>query len=124
MDTGLMEEKMRAYGPHRRSRGGYDRGYDYDETPYGRYGTPLPGNHGYPSARWGWGPIGWTGWGPGLSPWPYGAAPADEPGRTPRRRPEESPTYGRGGDRMVQRWGQRYGYDVEYTIRPHNRFNR
>lgn len=96
----------------------YDRDYDQD---YGRYGTPFPGTRGYPSARFGWGPIGWAGMGPGLgyegldgTPW-YGSGRDYGP---PRRRPEESPTYGRGGDRAVRQWGQRYGYDMEYTIRP------
>lgn len=35
-----------------------------------------------------------------------------------RRPPEESPTYGRGGDRAVQRWAQRYGYDLTYRVEP------
>jgi hypothetical protein len=114
-----------------RSRPGnnrYDRGYgrsqryqrDYDNN-FGRYGTPFPGAYGYPSARWGWGPIGMAGWGMGMPfgvpynmPW-YGFGDAHEP---PRRPPQESPSYGRGGDQAVRRWSQRYGYDMEYEIRP------
>jgi len=87
----------------------------------GRYGTPFPGAAGFPSARWGWGPIGWAGWGPGMEFWPYADVPAyGMPVRrsTPRRRPEQSSTYGSGGDREVRRWARRYGYDMGYTIRP------
>jgi len=87
----------------------------------GRYGTPFPGAAGFSSARWGWGPIGWAGWGPGMEFWPYADVPAygmPTGRRTPRRRPEQSPTYGSSGDREVRRWAQRYGYDMGYTIRP------
>lgn len=100
---------------------GYDREYGGD---YGRYGTPFPGARGYPTARFGWGPIGWAGLGPDLgygtlygAPW-YGYGGWNEP---PRRRPDESPAYGRGGDRELRDWGRRYGYDFEYTIRPRRR---
>lgn len=90
----------------------------------GRYGTPFPGAAGYPSARWGWGPIGWAGWGMGMDAWPYAAHPEamgygfDGADRTPRRRPEQSETFGRGGDRALQRWARRYGYDLGYQVRP------
>jgi hypothetical protein len=38
-----------------------------------------------------------------------------------RRPPEQSPTYGRGGDQAVQRWARRYGYDFGYEIEPNQR---
>jgi hypothetical protein len=95
--------------------------YDYD---LGRYGTPFPGAAGYPSARWGWGPIGWAAWGPGMEMSPFAGVPYyagyGEPYQ-PRRRPEESPTYGRGGDRAARRWAARYGYDEAYEIQPRRR---
>lgn len=117
-----------AYDRSFRGARGYGRGYGrrYDRgagLELGRYGTPFPGAEGYPSARWGWGPIGWAAWDPmlglGTEPMPgmlgygYGA-----PAPTPRRSPEESRSYGRGGDRELQRWARRYGYDLEYEIRP------
>ncbi len=100
----------------------YDRDYDRDN---GRYLTPFPGAHGYPAARWGWGPIGWAawpGWGVGMefTP-PFDEVPwyaYDGTVEAPRRRPQESPTYGRGGDRAARAWSRRYGYDIEHTIRP------
>jgi hypothetical protein len=106
------------YGGERRPAG--SGGSRYDEG-LGRYGTPFPGAAGYPSARWGWGPIGWAAWGPGmeLSPFagvPYYGYPDHGEPYQPRRRPEESPTYGRGGDQAVRRWASRYGYDEGYEI--------
>lgn len=108
-------------GPRRYDRGyrgGYDRNAGLD---LGRYGTPFPGAAGYPAARWGWGPIGWAAWDPmlgiGTEPMPgmygYGA-----PAPPLRRRPEESRSYGRGGDRELQRWARSRGYDTGYEIRP------
>jgi hypothetical protein len=98
-----------------------DGGYGRD---FGRYGTPMPGAEGYPSARWGWGPIGWAGMGPAMEAWPYAPIPgygfdgSVEPrGKPPRR----SETYGRGGDRALQRWARRYGYDMSHQIRPRRR---
>jgi hypothetical protein len=114
----------------------YDDGYRRDErydrgagsgrtaghgTDLGRYGTPFPGAEGFPSARWGWGPIGWAGWAPGMEFWPHGPIPAygfDGRVERPRRSPCESATYGRGGDGALQRWARRYGYDMGYEIRP------
>jgi len=32
--------------------------------------------------------------------------------------PDQSPTYGRQGDEMVQRWARRYGYDIGFEVRP------
>jgi hypothetical protein len=100
-------------------RGGHTR-YDRD---FGRYFTPVPGAAGYPSARWGWGPIGWAAWGPGMELSPFAGVPYHDFGEPypPRRRPEESPTYGRGGDRAVRRWASRYGYDEGYEIHPRRR---
>jgi hypothetical protein len=40
---------------------------------------------------------------------------------TPRRSPRESEAYGRGGDRAARRWAERYGYDIEFSIRPGDR---
>ncbi|CAN5638185.1 hypothetical protein BH23GEM3_BH23GEM3_00990 [soil metagenome] len=122
----------RSYGSKRprRARGiPPEGGYDAD---YGRYATPFPGAAGYPSARWGWGPLGWAGWGPGMGFWPYAAMPGygapaygfDYEDRQPRRRPEESPTYGTGGDQALRRWGNRYGYDFAYSIQPRRRGSR
>ncbi len=82
--------RNRAYG------GGYGRG----TTGYDRgYGTT--GGYGY-GTRAGYGAGGNYGY-----DYDY-----------PRRRPEESPTYGEGGDQAVQRWAQRYGYDLAYEIPP------
>jgi hypothetical protein len=118
---GYDERPGRTYGRQR----GYDRREGFAASRYdqelGRYGTPFPGAAGYPGARWGWGPVGWAGWGPGLEFWPY----ADAAGYgfaggfpEPRRRPEESPTYGAAGDRAVRRWAQRRGYDLPYEVQP------
>jgi len=35
-----------------------------------------------------------------------------------QRNPESSPFYGRGADQEVQRWANRYGYDMQYEINP------
>jgi hypothetical protein len=35
-----------------------------------------------------------------------------------RRPPEQSPTFGRGGDREVRRWAREHGYDEGFEIRP------
>jgi hypothetical protein len=65
--------------------------------------------------------------GPGMEFWPY----ADTPGygfdgtmERPRREPRESPAYGRGGDRALQRWARRYGYDMGYEVQPRGRRGR
>ncbi len=83
---------------------------------------PVPWGGWYPGAFWGAAPyLGWGDWGwfpAGRMPVGYGAY---DFGYTPRRRPEESPTYGRGADQEVQRWARRYGYDLEYEIRPRTR---
>jgi hypothetical protein len=35
-----------------------------------------------------------------------------------RRPPEESPSFGEGGDEQLRRWAQRQGYDAGYAIPP------
>lgn len=61
----------------------YERAYRSRPPPgLGRYGTPFPGAHGYPAARWGWGPIGWTGWDADV----WNAAAYDRELRGPPRR--------------------------------------
>lgn len=109
------------------------RRYEYD---YGRQrhgGRPGPRydaeyGMGGPFPAGGWygpmGPMGWAAWAPGMEFWPapWGAgnyAPA--PPRTRREPPRRSPAYGRGGDRTLRRWAERYGYDLEYTIPPRGR---
>lgn len=142
-----MRRHETPYGPtrydrayrHRAARHGDDyraesRSAHYADMygrPGGRYGTPFPGAAGYPSARFGWGPIGWAGWvpGDGVLPelaWMYGVpygAPWYGSGEIaphrPPRPPRESPGYGRGGDCEVRRWAREHGYDASYTIRPH-----
>jgi hypothetical protein len=111
---------------HRRS--GYDDGwrnarYDGGFRPP-RASAPVWGHPGFglgdpgsmpffpPFApAWGMDPAtGWMGWTPGPL--------RDERPRVP---PHRSPTYGRGGDRALLRWAERYGYDVEYTMHPDRR---
>jgi len=113
---------------------GYDRGYGYDcgfrggprgydrgyrgAPPRPDYGPPVP----FPFVPFGWdpmmGPMAW----PML---PYGAEGMPAPGprydrgyHVPARR---SPAYGRGGDRALRAWADRYGYDVEFSIPPRPR---
>lgn len=103
----------------------YGREYGRATEDRGRYPSrgPAPFTGWYPGAYWAGAPMfGWM----GLEPWawppyaPYGPYGANFYGAdyTPRRRPEESPTYGRGGDEAARRWAERYGYDIEYSIRP------
>lgn len=97
------------------------RRYDEYGGDYRMYGAPFAG--WYPGAFWGGAPMyGWGAWG-GAFDWPpypaasgYGAY--DREYRRARR-PDESPAYGSAGDRAARRWAERYGYDVEYTVRPH-----
>lgn len=102
-------------GDYRRGRSG---GRGYAERDLG--GEPDPFTGWYPGAYWagapmfGWG--GMAGWGwPPYVPVGVGRDPAEY---TPRRDPRESATYGRGGDEAARRWAERYGYDIEYSIRP------
>jgi hypothetical protein len=78
------------------------------------FGPPLPFPFGYDPSM---GPLG------AMAPMglPY-VPPA------PRRRydesfhrehpPRMSPAYGRGGDRALRAWADRFGYDVEFSIPP------
>lgn len=95
------------------------RDYNY-EYRYERGLVPAPWGGFYPPTYWGGGPIyGLAGGGPAPF-WPYFAEGryAGDYYPAPRQSPERSPTYGRGGDRALQRWARRRGYDVDYTIRP------
>jgi hypothetical protein len=124
--TDYRGRSAREYGARgsNRTRNRYDAGMGRYGADLGRYGTPFPGAAGYPSARWGWGPIGWAGWGMGMEAWPYAAHSGmmaygfDGSAPTRRRPPQESDTYGSGGDRALRRWARRYGYDMGYEIRP------
>ncbi len=122
--------------------------YDQDQrSPRPRDATPRRGGRrpgtdamwrnptwagGYPNGYFGGGmmggfplldpvayPLGWGapyGFGyPDLG-WPAGPG---GPPREPRRPPEQSPTYGRGGDRVLRRYLRDRGYDEGYTIQPH-----
>lgn len=71
-------------------------------------GVPMYGWGAFGDAgMWGWPPyppIGYGGYGRELGP--------------PRRRPDQSPTYGRGGDEAVRRYAREHGYDAGYAITP------
>jgi hypothetical protein len=110
-----------ARGYDRPFRGGrYDRGFGrgrYD-APYAGLGPdyePVP----FPFVPFGYdpmmGPMAWS-VPPAYGPWTGGAGRG--PDRGPRVPPRRSPTYGRGGDRALRAWADRYGYDVEYSIPP------
>ena len=101
---------------------GYDRGFGrgrYD-APYGLgpdYG-PVP----FPFVPFGYDPM----MGPMSWPLPYGAEmggarPGFRYDRDHRVPPRQSPAYGRGGDRALRAWAERYGYDVEFSIPPRHR---
>lgn len=110
----------RGPGGERRPRGyaadfrrGYDRGY----------GPGYPASFADPSLAMGPGfmPMGWGWYGPmGMDAGPFPFAPPPGPGayQRPPRRPEDSPAYGRGGDRELRRWASERGYDVGYQIYP------
>lgn len=122
---------------YRGGGGGYDRGYrrgpgwdaGYGDVYNRGYGTNDVEDFAYDATGWApfsmapfaWDPmLGWAGWGAGTAYVPLG-----DPGRHPRDRdyddrvpPRQSPLYGRGGDRGLERWAQRYGYEFERTIRP------
>lgn len=100
------ERGLRGYG------GDYRRGYDRGFEAAPRY----PVGPGHMPMTWGWyGPFGVD-----VGPFPYGPPPG--PGyaayERPPRRPEESPAYGRGGDRELRRWARERGYDVGHAIYP------
>lgn len=92
------------------------RGYggDYDRSGWGARNRGYGGSYGQgrTEGRYDRNYGGWSGYGAREG---YGSEY-----QYPRRRPEESPTYGEGGDQAVRRWAQRYGYDVAYEIRPRN----
>jgi hypothetical protein len=106
---GWFDDYDRNYRSDRdRGRGGYPpaygnmgaaNGFGYWNTPYGYWGG------GYDAGYRGRGSAG------------YGADYGYD--RMYRRPPEDSPAYGRGGDREVQRWATRHGYDAGFTIEPH-----
>lgn len=95
--------------------------YDYGRQFRGR----DPAAPWYPGGFWagapmyGWGAMGEAGmWGwPTYFPVGYGSDPRSFAPR--RRRPQESPTYGRGGDEAARRYAQSHGYDAGYSIPPH-----
>lgn len=92
----------------------YDRTfarYDADWRAAG-YTPWFPGAYwaGAPMLGWGWG---W-GW-PPYAPVDFGRYAGDY---HPRRRPEESPVYGRGADEAARRYARSHGYDEGYTIPP------
>jgi hypothetical protein len=76
----------------------------------------------FPSIPFGYdpmmGPMSWQmPYGAGMGPAPRGFR-YDRGYRVP---PRQSPAYGRGGDRAVRAWAERYGYDVEFSIPPRPR---
>lgn len=95
--------------------------YDYGrDVRGGGFFTPW-----YPGAFWAGAPLyGWTGW-TDMGMWGWPPSMPGGYGRygyefgPPRRRPEESPTYGRGGDAAARRYARSRGYDEGYTIEPH-----
>lgn len=97
----------------------YDNRYD----SFARRPNPMAGAW-YPGAFWGGAPVfGWGGWDVGWPPYlPYMAYGDPYQVYPPRRPPEASPAYGRGGDRAVREWAARRGYDASYPIQP--RFER
>lgn len=89
----------------------YDRGFGGRPGWGGtRYGGGY-GNAGYGTGGYGYQGGTYLGYGG----YDYGRAGYD---RAYRRPPEESPTYGRGGDEAVRQWARRRGYDTEFEIRP------
>ena len=106
------------------------RGYDYDRGFRGRRREPLP------PPQLGWLPGAYMGQMP-MNGWGWWGGPLDWP-PYPRLRgryddsmrrwgpvdPRQSATYGRGGDLAARRWAERYGYDMEVTIRPERGYGR
>jgi hypothetical protein len=81
---------------YNRGFGGYDSFYGTGNGYYGYYGEPYYGMTGN-----------------------YGNATGYGYDYTYRTAPQNSPTYGRGADRMAQRWARRQGYDTGYAVQPH-----
>lgn len=86
--------------------------------PYGAFGGWLGGGYavspflmGFPAFPE---DLGW-------SAAPYGAFWGGPYDRDFRRPPEESPNYGRGGDRAARQYLRERGYDQGYSIPPRNR---
>ncbi len=100
-------------------RAAYDRPYPPRPTDArawaGWYSDPWGLSPYYPLGGWAWPSAAYVPVGYGRLPYDYGYD------YTPRRRAEESPTYGRGGDEAARRWAQRYGYDIEYSMPPQYR---
>jgi hypothetical protein len=101
----------------RSSNAGYDRGWG------SRSAWAAPYSGGYDSNYNAAGGGGY--WGESSSRFEYGRdytgrryGNDGDYGREYRRRPEESPLYGRGADQAAQRWANRYGYDMQYEIDP------
>ena len=104
-------------------RRGYDRGVQrYDGSfrgrpaPWQRPGAAFAAPPPFPYAPFGFDPM----MGPMAWPMPYGYGYAAGPryDRAFRTPPRQSPAYGRGGDRALRAWAERYGYDVEFSIPP------
>ena len=94
--------------------------YDYGRE-LRRRGAPTPW---YPGAFWAGAPLyGWGGWAD-ASMWawapygPIGYGRDSQDFAPPPRRPEESPTYGRGGDQAARRYARSHGYDEGYPLQP------
>ena len=104
---------------------------DYVAAAGARAPAPAPTRGVLPPVPpWGWDPLTWAPWTPGMEmlpglgwwraapygmPW-YGSGYEPPP---PPRRPRESPTYGAAGDEAVRHWARRHGYDAGYAIRRH-----
>ena len=101
----------RDYGGYYGNRSGYGGGY-------GGYGGDAGTHYGY-SNMYGYGDRSAYSGAYGDRDY-YGGSGYGRGGydRTYRRSPEQSETYGRGGDQAVQRWARRQGYDSGYTVRP------
>lgn len=114
---GERRHGYRWHEPRRRAGDNPASGYGGPYRPYGheffRYGAPVPGEGVYPEHHFGGGMmygLEGAGWAPfGMVGFPLYAYEYAE-GRHPRYRPEESPTYGRGGDRELRRWARHHGY--------------
>jgi hypothetical protein len=124
-DRGYRRGDFSGGGPRgeRRPRGyaaDYRRGYDARWGP--AYGPPF-GDASLAAGSFAMGPgfmpMGWGWYGPmGMDAGPLPFGPGRGAPERPPRRPEESPAYGRGGDRELRRWAGERGYDVGYTIYP------
>lgn len=97
--------------PRRRRPRRYDDDLRIEPTPWGGIYPPAPTGGG----------ILYGLEGGGLAPFePAGVGPYGEDYRFVRRRhPEESPTFGRQGDREARRWARHHGYAVEGEIPRH-----